>query len=187
MIVQCSSGHLSKDLVSCARHKAIDEFETFKESETWRNSYREKGRKIIILFIISLPKIPGGTEFVAFQGGNWLSLHIDDLRTPDKTALQFHSAVNTPLSELFYPGVGSVCLHKRLNRCIQSAVSDIQEITGCKSRKNKLLNLLLNIVPADGDPGALLSYIYVILYVRMSVCIYIRIYIYVLYVHINDV
>ena len=76
------------------------------------------------------------------------------MRAPDKTALQFHSAVNTPLSELFYPGVGSVCLHKRLNKCIQSAVSDIQETTGCKSRKNKLLNLLLNIVPADGDPGA---------------------------------
>ena len=149
--MQCSSGHLNKDLISCARHKAIDELENFRQREEWEVDYVRRGRRIHIIFIISLPKIPGGTRFPAFQGGKWLCVHLDDLRSPEANALTFMAAVQLPLSELFYPGYGSIALHQRLRNCVQAAVSDIPEALDQPSRKVELLNTLLAAFPVHKE------------------------------------
>ena len=104
-------------------------------------------RRIHIIFIVSLPKTPGGTRFAAFQGGKWLCVHLDDLRSPEANALTFMAAIHHPLSELFYPGCGDIALHQRLKNCVQAAVSEIPEARDQPSRKVKLLNTLLTAIP----------------------------------------
>ena len=147
ILVQCSSGHLNKDLISCARHKAVDELENFRKRDEWELDYSKFHRKIHIIFIVSLPKAPGGTRFAAFQGGKWLCVHLDDLRSPEANALTFMAAVQHPLSELFHPGFGSIALHQRLRNCVQAAVSQIPEAQDQQSRKVELLNTLLIAIP----------------------------------------
>ena len=156
MIVQCSSGHLNKDLISCARHKALDELQNFRQTALWENEYVVKQRKIHVIFIVSLPKTPGGSKFIAFQGGKWLCIHLDDLRSPEDSQLGFISAVKTPLSQLVYPGCGPIAIHTRLRFCIQGALAQIPEDQDhASNRKLNLLQTLLELIPENGnaDPG----------------------------------
>ena len=145
VLVQCSSGHLNKEIISCARHKAIDELENFRQRDEWEVEYAN--RRIHVIFIVSLPKLPGGTRFAAFQGGKWLCVHLDDLRSPEANALTFMAAVQHPISKLFYPGCSVIALHQRLRNCIQAAVSQIPEALRQPSRKVQLLDTLLGAIP----------------------------------------
>ena len=76
-----------------------------------------------------------------------MCVHLDDLRSPEANALTFMAAVQHPLSELFYPGCGSIALHQRLRICVQAAVSQIPEARDQPSRKVKLLDTLLTAIP----------------------------------------
>ncbi len=55
--------------------------------------------KCHIVFIIQLPRVAGGC-FVGFQGGHWLSVHIDDLR-PQKDRVSILTLKNKSVSSLF--------------------------------------------------------------------------------------
>ena len=156
VLVQCSSGHLNKDLISCARHKAIDELQNFRETTKWQTEYIPQHRKVHVVFIVSLPKTPGGSKFIAFQGGKWLCVHLDDLRSSAGSELGFLSAMRSSLSQLVYPGHGTLALHKRLRTSIQGAVAQIPEdLDQSSSRKFEILNTLLVVIPEDGNanPG----------------------------------
>ena len=99
LIVQCDSGHLYGDLIACARYRVDDEKE--RSSGQWNPGH---GRTHV-LFIIHLPRGGGDIRlgsFVGFQGGRWLSAHIDDLRAPSEAALSLDDALHTPISDLFY-------------------------------------------------------------------------------------
>ena len=103
LIVQCDSGHLYGDLIACARYRVDDESE--KSSHLWTPEY---GRTHV-LFIIHLPRRGGEGDgdgalgsFFGFQGGKWLSAHIDDLRAPSEAALSLEDALHTSISNLFY-------------------------------------------------------------------------------------
>ena len=149
ILVQCSSGHLNKDLISCARHKAIDELENFRGMDEWKEEYVAKGRQVHVIFVVSLPKTPGGTTFAAFQGGRWLCVHLDDLRSPEATALTFMAAVKFPLSKL-YTGVGGIALHKRLQGCLQAAIAQIPDSqTQDRGHKTEVLRTMHKAV-GDG-------------------------------------
>ena len=104
MIIQCDSGHLYGDLVACARYRIEDEKE--KALRKKGKSLREK--KVVtgtthVLFIIHLPRRGGsrGFSFVGFQGGSWISAHIDDIHVQSEAALTL-DALNVTISELFY-------------------------------------------------------------------------------------
>ena len=59
-----------------------------------------------IVMIVQLPRLVGGCQaFAGFQGGRWISVHIDELRPPigQIPAIQF--MVDRSISELF-----DVCL-----------------------------------------------------------------------------
>ena len=108
IIVQCDSGHLYSDLIACARYRVDDE--------------REKSSgKTHVLFIVHLPRGGGGGgdgdsrlgSFVGFQGGKWLSAHIDDLRAPREEALSLDDALHKSISDLFY--------------CEETYVEDVEE------------------------------------------------------------
>jgi hypothetical protein len=99
LIIQCDSGHLHGDLIACARYRIDDE-----RANTDRK-YVNGGTHV--LFIINLPRQFGETEvgtstFVSFQGGAWISAHIDDIRVPLATDLTLENALSASISELFY-------------------------------------------------------------------------------------
>ena len=106
LIVQCDSGHLYNDLIACARYRVDDERE--RSGAQWTH---DSGRTHV-LFVIHLPRRGGGGgrgdgdgrlgSFVGFQGGKWLSAHVDDLRTPREASLSLENALHTSISDVFY-------------------------------------------------------------------------------------
>ena len=99
LIIQCDSGHVYGDLIACARYRIDDERE--------KMSYRSAQGNTHVLFIIHLPRQGGsldckGASFVGFQGGSWISAHIDDIRSSSGSALTLDDALRAPISDLFY-------------------------------------------------------------------------------------
>lgn len=120
LIIQCDCGHLHSNLIACARHKVIDEIlvpqSSSKENKSEDNN-KEPGSKSIahVVFIVQLPRKAGGTNFVGFQGGDWLSVHLDDLRPLKENELSFQSAIQCSISEIFnsmYQSVTSAASEK---------------------------------------------------------------------------
>ena len=100
LIIQCDSGHLYGDLIACARYRIDDERE--KANNQLQHS-------IHVLFVIHLPRQfsetkKHGSSFVGFQGGHWISAHLDDICAPTETALTLNNALSAPISDLFYSG-----------------------------------------------------------------------------------
>jgi len=57
---------------------------------------------IHIVLIVQLPRLVGGCPtFVGFQGGRWLSIHIDELRPPTGQIPAIQFMVDRSVSELF--------------------------------------------------------------------------------------
>ena len=176
LIVQCDSGHLYGDLIACARYRVDDERE--KSSSRWSADY---GRTHV-LFIIHLPRRGGDGDgalgsFVSFQGGKWLSAHIDDLRAPSEAALSLEDALHTSISNLFYceGAVQSIAENVeeeegrvddegrtemtnssgrresyqcfRLYSCIQAAVARAVDSDKSKQWAIRRVNILLDLIP----------------------------------------
>ena len=96
LIIQCDSGHLYGDLLACARYRIDDERAKIES---------HKGQGLThVLFIIHLPRQAETqkSSFVGFQGGSWISAHIDDIRAPSESALTLDDALSSPISQLFY-------------------------------------------------------------------------------------
>ena len=115
LIIQCDCGHLHSNLIACARHKVIDEIvvpqtstkgdkaEDINDKANNESASRKTEHSTVhVVFIVQLPRKAGGTNFVGFQGGNWLSVHLDDLRPLKENELSFQSAVQCSISEIFY-------------------------------------------------------------------------------------
>ena len=129
LIIQCDCGHLHSNLIACARHKVIDEIvvpqscskvkrsestqpfsrettpeasdKNESESSTNENNALENKSVVHVVFIVQLPRKAGGTNFVGFQGGDWLSVHLDDLRPLKENELSFQSAIKCSISNIF--------------------------------------------------------------------------------------
>ena len=167
LIVQCDSGHLYGDLIACARYRVDDERE--KSGDQWTN---DSGR-IHVLFIVHLPRGGGCSgdgvgrlgSFVGFQGGRWLSAHIDDLRTPVETVLSVDDALHTSISDLFYckrtfpsseeekkersekAGTRDSYQCSRLYNCILPAVARVVTSDNRRERALNRVNILLDLIP----------------------------------------
>ena len=96
LIIQCDSGHLYGDLLACARYRIDDERAKIR--------WREGQGSTHVLFVIHLPRQAEThkTSLVGFQGGSWISAHIDDIRAPPESALTLDDALSSPISQLFY-------------------------------------------------------------------------------------
>lgn len=95
LIIQCDSGHLYGDLIACARHRIEDE----------RQKVKRQGGPTHVIFIINLPhqvEIIHDSAFAGFQGGTWISAHIDSISISSELDLSLEDALNTPISQLFY-------------------------------------------------------------------------------------
>ncbi len=114
MIIQCDSGDKNSDLIACARYNIWNEYTQSKQEDEAPIIQTEESivaiqeaalktkndfGKCHIVFIIQLPRVAGGC-FVGFQGGKWLSVHIDDLR-PQKDKVSILTLKNKSVSSLF--------------------------------------------------------------------------------------
>ena len=100
LIIQCDSGYLYGDLIACAQYRIDDERE---------KANNQLQHNVHILFIIHLPRQfsetnKHGSSFIGFQGGHWISAHLDHICAPTETALTLNDALSAPISDLFYNG-----------------------------------------------------------------------------------
>ena len=109
---------------------------------------------IHIAFIAQLPRIAGGAKSsVGFQGGKWITLHIDELRPPDDHIPKIDKLLRKPVSSLFDIDVirdgtnvvgNTVAL---LRNCVQAAACRIDDEIGSVARATRRIELLLNLLP----------------------------------------
>ena len=81
LLVQCERGADNAKLIACARHKTVDELKDWREEET------ESNCEVCLVFLIQLCREAHGSKFVSFCGGDWNTVHIDDIRSLDYTEL----------------------------------------------------------------------------------------------------
>jgi len=130
-----------------------------------------------VVFIVQLPRKSGGTNFVGFQGGNWTSVHVDDLRAQKESEISFQDAAEFSVSEIFQntyqklmhqsleinlddsldvsQSLVSAFLsqpiifnaNRRLHDLIQMACSLLYDIEQNKIRTTKRIKILKDLVP----------------------------------------
>ena len=87
LLVQCERGADNAKLIACARHKTVDEL------KDWREEKKEFNFEVCLVFLIQLSREVHGSKFVSFCGGEWSTVHIDDIRSLDLIEMP-------PISEL---------------------------------------------------------------------------------------
>ncbi|XP_053366887.1 E3 ubiquitin-protein ligase rnf213-beta isoform X1 [Clarias gariepinus] len=129
-----------------------------------------------IVFITKLSRIASGNKYIGFQGGGWLSTHIDDLRDTNDMSLDLSVFCGTPISKLLSQSTEPVAmgaedqeamvksqqeesayLHSLslVRSCSQKAVSLLKDSSNKAPRSMKRMNTLLGLLENDlGRNGA---------------------------------
>ena len=82
LLVQCERGAENAKLIACARHKTVDEL------KDWREEQRDESKcEMFLLFLVQLSREAHGSKFLSFCGGDWNTVHIDDIRCLDYTEM----------------------------------------------------------------------------------------------------
>ena len=96
LLIQCERGADNAKLIACARHKTLDEL------KDWREEKRELNFEVCLIFLIQLSREVHGSKFVSFCGGEWNTVHIDDIRSLDYTEMPpISQLIGKQLYELF--------------------------------------------------------------------------------------
>ena len=154
LIVQCDSGNENFNLIAGARHILMEE-----RNNAPKLLGRTKIKPVHIALVVQLPRIVGGCRnFVGFQGGQWMSVHIDELRPPGRKTPSIHHLINRPISELFGDGnetqleTTKEVQHLAVNllrNCVQAAACRIDSEGGTPDRSTQRVELLLQLLPKD--------------------------------------
>ena len=82
LLVQCERGAENAKLIACARHNTVDEL------KDWREEQRGDSKcEVFLLFLVQLSREAHGSKFMSFCGGDWNTVHIDDIRCLDYTEM----------------------------------------------------------------------------------------------------
>ncbi|XP_051523957.1 E3 ubiquitin-protein ligase rnf213-beta-like isoform X2 [Myxocyprinus asiaticus] len=156
------------ELIASAKYCTMNEILSLKSDEY--NFYT--------VFITKLSRIgehctTSGNKYTGFQGGVWLSAHIDDLRDSDDMSLDLQAFCAIPISKLISQTVksdvkdfeemdmdrpesqkgDSACLHSLslIRSCTQKAVSLLRDTGKKTSRSMERMNILFGLL--GDDPG----------------------------------
>ena len=151
LVVQCDSGNDSFNLIASARHILMEERKDAHTTEA-----------VHIALVVQLPRIAGGCRnFVGFQGGRWMSTHIDELRPPARHTPSIEQLIDRPISELFGSeserepkdrNNGAQMLAVNLLRnCVQAAACRVDNEAGSPKRSTQRIELLLQLLPEDSE------------------------------------
>ncbi|XP_066519298.1 E3 ubiquitin-protein ligase rnf213-alpha-like [Hoplias malabaricus] len=94
LLVQMDFGEdaLSANILASARYSCMNEIIRAKHIGECR---------VYVYFITKLPRMEGGTSYIGFQGGHWMSVHIDDLRSSQDIVSDVQNLRNVSICELF--------------------------------------------------------------------------------------
>ena len=118
-----------------------------------------------IALVVQLPRVAGGCRnFVGFQGGKWISTHIDELRPPRKHTPSIEQLTDRPISDLFgsgserQPDINSSAQMLAVNllrNCVQAAACRVDNEAGTPERSTQRIEIILNLLPdhCDGLQG----------------------------------
>ena len=156
LLVQCDSGDDNFNLIAGARHILLEERTNAPEMLNLRSI-----EAVHIVLIVQLPRMVGGCRnFVGFQGGKWMSTHIDELRPPDRHTPSIKTLIDRPISELFRSGsedqvedgdVTHALAVKLLRNCVQAAACRVDNETESPERSTHRIELLLQLLPEDSQ------------------------------------
>lgn len=151
-MVQCDSGDENFNLIAGARHILLEERTNAPEILNLPSV-----EAVHIVLIVQLPRIVGGCRnFVAFQGGKWMSAHIDELRLPGRHTPSIGQLIDRPISELFScrsEDHTQAMAVELLRNCVQAAACRVDSETQSPERSTHRIELLLHILPDDYDQG----------------------------------
>lgn len=142
LIIQCVNANVNIDLIACARYCVIDE----RKSE-------ERVGDTHVVFLLQLPRINGGTNFAAFQGGQWVSAHIDDLHVSKGIDKVLQSAFNKPMNLFFQSLLEEIDLPSEFDPCV--IIRDVVHMAVVKHivsdeirlRVDSFINIFLRLIP----------------------------------------
>lgn len=101
LIVQCDAGDLNCNLIPCARHLLVEQ-RTTAEQDFAESVGHGPSSFVHMVMIVQLPRLVGGCQtFAGFQGGQWVSVHIDELRPPTGQIPAIQFMVDRSVSDLF--------------------------------------------------------------------------------------
>ena len=101
LIVQCDAGDVNCNLIPCARHLLVEQ-RTTAVQDFAESVGHEPSSFVHIAMIVQLPRLAGGCQsFAGFQGGQWISVHIDELHPPTGQIPAIEFMVDRSVSELF--------------------------------------------------------------------------------------
>ncbi|XP_078257452.1 E3 ubiquitin-protein ligase rnf213-alpha-like isoform X1 [Rhinoraja longicauda] len=165
----------SSELIASAKYCTMNEMNLM--NSTISNCY--------VYFITKLSRLAGGSSYIGFQGGQWLSVHIDDVTESEEMGSDISAFYDVTISELFANSLGiqesanqntfpedsedeqQVKIHmgrsKILNTtfllqsCIQSAVSTLRDGKEECSRNTERVQILLDLLreESEGEVGFL--------------------------------
>ena len=148
-----------------------------EKAESKSDSDKNNKSTVHVVFIVQLPRKAGGTNFVGFQGGDWLSVHLDDLRPLKENELSFQNAIKCSISEIFNAMYQSVtCVssqneletaslshihfqsvtfnaNRRLRDLIQMACSWLYDTEQNRERTTKRISILTDLIPTESTKG----------------------------------
>ena len=136
------------DLIACARYRVIDE----------RKS-KDRNGDTHIIFIAQVPRVNGGTLFASFQGGLWVSAHIDDLHVSHNIDKVLEVAFSSKLHGFFKFLVENNNVPIEFNPCllvrdiIHLAVTSVRLSSDqIHARREAITFIILKLIP-DQNPG----------------------------------
>ena len=178
--MQCDAGDVNRNLIPCARHLLVEQ-RTTAEEDFKENFGNDPSSFLHVVMIIQLPRLVGGCEaFAGFQGGRWLSVHIDELRPPTGHIPAIQFMVDRSMSELFDVASSSIRVDKKyveaarddmevdeqsdaiadrvnivslLRSCVQAAIARIDAEPWSSSRSTRRIELMLSLLPDGRTDG----------------------------------
>ncbi|MCJ8738386.1 hypothetical protein PDJAM_G00035330 [Pangasius djambal] len=153
ILVQMDFGEdsASANLLASARYSSMNEVIRSKHTDECR---------VFVYFIIKLPRMEGGTFYTGFQGGHWMSVHIDDLRSSQEIVSDVQNLRNVSICELFEEitmetseeNSDDSTLEKvfdataLLHSCIQSSVGMLRDSEDGGSLSTRRVDILLTLL-----------------------------------------
>ena len=132
LIIQCENGDERASLIACARHLCEESrFAHLLDLSCGPEDFSPS--TVHIIFVVQLRRISGGCKQLGgFHGRNWLSVHIDELRSPTEEMPSLIAFADKPISSLFSMDTGASHAQLALpigflKRCVQPAVAELNQ------------------------------------------------------------
>ncbi|XP_072568016.1 E3 ubiquitin-protein ligase rnf213-beta isoform X2 [Paramormyrops kingsleyae] len=154
----------SNELIASAKYCTMNELSSMGSAQGCSH----------VIFITKLSRMPCKSQYTGFQGGVWLSMHIDDLRDTEDMSADLSAFCGTPFSKLLTlsgsseepgdhegdPNGSQEAPHAQLHgpsllrSCIQRAVCLLKDPESQASRSMKRVEMLLSLLDSAAQPGA---------------------------------